>query len=190
MEATVGGAASNTLYNNPSTFNTSLLYLTALVNNQRMKVMIDTGANRTFISTKSLYSTYDKRFVNRIHRRVFLADGFTSLSVYGEVKLHIILNGMHTFIQAFVVNELCADCILGMDFIKKYKLIINMGEQTVSVCNNNEQITLKIDVNKNNIRFPARLINNIRIPPKRTVSVPVSVELTSANVLFRPSFNL
>ena len=55
-EASVGGVASSTLYNNPSTLNTSLLYLNAVVNNKCMKVMIDTGANRTFISMRAMNS--------------------------------------------------------------------------------------------------------------------------------------
>ncbi|CAF5191446.1 unnamed protein product, partial [Rotaria sp. Silwood1] len=79
-----------------------------------------------------------------------------------------------TSIKAFVVKELCADCILGMDFINKYKLIINTEEKIVSLYNN----------------YKPRLINNIRIPPKQTKSIPVSIELLSANVIFRPSFKL
>jgi hypothetical protein len=50
MEASVDGVASKTLHDNPSTLNTSLLYLDVLVNNKCMKAMIDTGAKRTFIS--------------------------------------------------------------------------------------------------------------------------------------------
>ena len=83
-EATIGGVASNNLYNNPSTPNTSLLYLNVLVNDKSMKVMIDTGANRSFISIKSLLPLYGKQFVNQIHSRVILADGHTSLSVLGK----------------------------------------------------------------------------------------------------------
>jgi len=49
-----------------------------------MKVMIDTGANRSFISIKSLLPLYGKQFVNQIHSRVILADGHTSLSVLGK----------------------------------------------------------------------------------------------------------
>ena len=43
-----------------------------------------------------------------------------------------------------------------------------MEEQLVSVCNNHQRTTLKFDVNKGDIRYPTRLINNIRIPPNRT----------------------
>ncbi len=153
-------------------------------------MMIDTGANRTFISCKALNLTYNKQFVNRIHRRVFLADGHTSLSIYGEIRLHIRMGDVHTFIRAFIVKELCADCILGMDYINKYKLIINAGEQTVSITDNNKQVTLKMEGDNCNIRHPARLLSNTRIPPKHTVSVPVSIGSLSDNVLFHPSFKL
>jgi hypothetical protein len=77
-----------------------------------------------------------------------------------------------------------------MDYINKYRLIINAGEQTVSVTDNNKQVTLKLELDNSNIRYPARLLNNTRIPPKRTVSVPLSVGSLSANMLFGPSFKL
>ena len=155
-----------------------------------MKLMIDTGANKSFISMKVLKFTQEKQFVNRKYRRAYLADDSTSIAVYGEMKLNISLGEMQTSISAAVVGELCADCILGLDFINKYKLIINAGEQTVSIKDNDKQVTLKINGNDNDVRFPARLINHIRIPPKNTVSVPVSVRFSSANVSFCPSFRL
>ena len=186
----VGGVTSNTLYDNPSTFNTSLLYLNVFVNKNKMKVMLDTGANRTFISIKVLYPLYSKQFVNKSYKRVILADGNTSLSILGVWDLQITMGDMLTSIQAFVVKELCVDCILGMDFIHKYKLIINMEEQMVSICNNSQRTTLKFDLNQGDISYPTHLINNIRIAPKQTVLAPVSVGLSSVKVLFHPSFKL
>ncbi|CAF3729881.1 unnamed protein product [Rotaria socialis] len=152
--------------------------------------MLDTGANRTFISITALHPLNSKQFVNKSYKRVILADGYTSLSILGTWELSIFMGDMLTSIEAFVVKELCADCILGMDFNNKYKLIINTEEQMVSICNNHHRTTLTFDVSKGNINYPTRLINNIRIPPKRTVSVPVSVGLSSAKVLFRPSYKL
>ena len=150
----------------------------------------NTGTNKSFISIEALHTSYKKQFINKKYRRVFLADGFTSIMIYGKVKLNIILRDMPTPINAFIVKDLCASCILGMDFINRYKLIINMRQQTVSVHNHNEQITLKINVQKDTLLIPARTINHTRIPPKHTVSVPVSIELESATVLVRPSYNL
>ncbi|CAF1223354.1 unnamed protein product [Rotaria sordida] len=178
------------LHKNPSNPNTSLLYLNVIVNNKKIKVMIDTGANRSFISIKALDPSYGKQFINKSHNRVILADGYTSLFILGTINLFITVGDMLTSIKALSVKELCADCILGMDFIHKYKLIINTEEQIVSISDNYKRITLKFDVNRNDIRYPARLINNVRIPPKQTVTVPVSVELSLAKVLFRPCFKL
>ena len=86
-----------------------------------MKLMIDTGANKSFISMKVLKFTQEKQFVNRKYRRAYLADDSTSIAVYGEMKLNISLGEMQTSISAAVVGELCADCILGLDLINKYK---------------------------------------------------------------------
>ena len=155
-----------------------------------MKVMIDTGANRSLMSMKALQSNNDRQFVNKKYRRVFLADGCTSILVHGETRLNIMLGDTQTFITAFIVKDLCADCILGMNFIHKYKLIINMRKQTTSFYNDNKPIILKIDVHKDYIRVPARTVNPIRIPPKRIVSVPVSVKVAPTIVSFRPSYNL
>ncbi len=98
LSPTTPGTSASTLYNKPSTFSLSLLYLTAVVNDQLMKMMIDTGANRTFIPSKALNLTYNKQFVNRSHRRVFLVDGLTSLFIYGEIKLHIRMGDVTTYI--------------------------------------------------------------------------------------------
>ncbi|CAF1598861.1 unnamed protein product [Rotaria magnacalcarata] len=152
--------------------------------------MIDTGANRTFISVKALHLSYKKQPINKLSSRVLLADGYTSISILGTVHLSINMGDMLTTIKAFIVKELCVDCILGMDFINKYKMLINTEERTVSIRDDHKRTTLQFDVNKHCINYPARLINHIRIPPKRTVSVPVSVALSSAQVLFRPSFKL
>ncbi|CAF4363724.1 unnamed protein product, partial [Rotaria magnacalcarata] len=79
------------------------------------------------------------------------------------------MGDMLTNIKAFIVKELCVDCILGMDFINKYKMIINTEERTVSIRDNHKRTTLQFDVDKHCINYLARLIKQIRIPPKITV---------------------
>ncbi|CAF1678236.1 unnamed protein product, partial [Adineta ricciae] len=77
-----------------------------------------------------------------------------------------------------------------MDFISKYKLIINADERTVTMRDDDRCITTTFDVNQRKIRYPARTISQIYVPPKRTVSIPVNVKISSAKVSFRPSFRL
>lgn len=190
MEASVGGVASNDLYNNPLTLNTSLLYLNVLINNKAMKAMIDTGANRTFILLQALPTLQHQQFINKKQKTASLADGHTSISILGTLDLCIVIGDMSTSIKAHVVKNLCTECILGMDFIRKYKVIINADTRVVSICNNDKRITLEFDVNQEEIRYPARTICYTNIPPKRTISIPVNVGISSATVLFRPSYQL
>lgn len=105
MEASVDGVASKDLYNNPSTLNTSLLYLNVFVNNKNMKAMIDTGANRTFISSQALPTSYNRQFINEKQKTASLADGHTSISILGTLELHIVIGGMSTSIKACVVKN-------------------------------------------------------------------------------------
>ena len=155
-----------------------------------MKAMIDTGANRTFISLQALSTSHSEQFINKKQRSASLADGHTSISILGTLDLHMVIGNMSTSIKAYVVKDLCAECILGMDFISKYKLVINADERVISMCDGNKRITLEFDVNQEEIRYPARTIRYTSIPPKITVSIPVNVEISSAKVLFRPSFRL
>ena len=155
-----------------------------------MKAMIDTGANRTFISLQALPTLNNREFINTKQRSASLADGHTSLSILGTLDLHIVIGDMSTSIEAYVVKDLCAECILGMDFISKNKFIINADERVVSICDNGKRVTLEFDVNQEEIRYPARTIRYSYIPPKRTVSIPVNVGISTAQVSFRPSFQL
>ncbi|CAF5051971.1 unnamed protein product, partial [Rotaria socialis] len=67
MEASIDGAASTIKYANPSQRNyIPLIYLNAYVHDIQMKLMLDTGANRTFISQKALTSIRSSKIINQI----------------------------------------------------------------------------------------------------------------------------
>ena len=76
-----------------------------------MKAMIDTGANRTFISLRALPTLNSKQFINRKQNSASLADGHSSISILGTLELHIVIGDMTTSIKAHVVKDLCAECI-------------------------------------------------------------------------------
>ncbi|CAF1412956.1 unnamed protein product [Adineta steineri] len=155
-----------------------------------MKAMIDTGANRTFISLQALSTSYSKQFINAKQKTASLADGHTSISILGALDLHIVIGDMSTSIKGYVVKDLCAECILGMDFISKYKFIINADERVISLCDHEKRIALEYDVNQDEICYPARTIRYTYIPPQGTVSIPVNIGISSAKVSFRPSYQL
>jgi hypothetical protein len=190
MEASVDGVASKNVPGNPSTLNTSLLYLDIVVHNRRIKAMIDTGANRTFISLQALPTSLSQKFNYTKQKTAFLADGHSSISIFGTLELQITVGDMVTSIEAQVVKDLCIECILGMDFINKYKFVINSNDRTISMCDENRCITLEFAVNQEKIRYPARTIHYTYIPPGKTVSIPVNLGISSTKVPFRPSYHL
>ncbi|CAF1690989.1 unnamed protein product, partial [Adineta ricciae] len=144
--------------------------------------MIDTGANRAFISLQALPRSHTQQLNNKQQRSASLANGHTSLSILGTLELCIGISDTSTMIRGYVVKELCAECFLGMDFISKYKLIINAEERTVTLCNDAKCITITFDVSHRKIRHPARTIRCAYIPPKRIVSIPVNVKISSATL--------
>ena len=167
MEASIGGVASNYEHQNPSKGNnTSLLFVNASVNDRRMKVMIDTGATRTFVSKECFNDMKEKRIVNQVRRRVFLADGVTSLIVYGEIDLFIRIGTTKAFIRAFVVDRLCSGCILGMDFIRKYHLIIDMMKQVMWIGGRSEPLHSSSSVGKVDSRKVVSSISQESMPPR------------------------
>lgn len=122
--------------------------------------MIDTGATRTFISMKCFNAMKEKRVVNQQRRRVFLADGHTYLVVYGEVDLFIRIGEVNTSIRAFMVERLCAGCILGMDFIRKYHLVIDMMKQVIWI--GGRSVPLHCSLDQDRVHYPRdeRAINS------------------------------
>ena len=69
MDASVDGVASKNQYGDPSQRTCiCLIYFNAFVHDKRRKLMIDTGANRTFISKDALNSIRSSRIINRTQR--------------------------------------------------------------------------------------------------------------------------
>ncbi|CAF1219672.1 unnamed protein product [Rotaria sp. Silwood1] len=170
--ASIDGVASKNQYINPSqSLYVPLIYLNAYVYDKQMKLMIDTGATQSFISKMALNSIRNSKIINRIQRQVFLADGYTSITVYGEVELSIVMNNIYTSIRALIVKNLCINCILGMDYISKYKLIINIVNQSISIGVKNNRLTIPID-NSEKIIFDT-------IPTSKLLSIGISAIKTN-----------
>ncbi|CAF4371887.1 unnamed protein product [Rotaria sp. Silwood2] len=107
-----------------------------------------------------------------MQRQVFLADGYTSITVYSEVDFSFFFNNVYTSIRALIVKNLCVNCILGMDYIIKYKLIINTANRTISIGVKNYQLTILID-NSAKIIFDT-------IPTSKPLSIGISVVKTKS----------
>ncbi len=95
-----------------------------------MKIMFDSGSTRSFIKKAVLQRTPHLP-INLQQQHYFMADGATTFEVIGMVKIFIEINQLKTSILVGVVNSLCADCILGMDYINQYQVNLNNKEKQV-----------------------------------------------------------
>ncbi|CAF5074189.1 unnamed protein product, partial [Rotaria magnacalcarata] len=88
-----------------------------------MKIIFDSGSTKSFINQIALKRTQHLPIhFNKQH--YIMADGCTTFEVIGTIRIFIELNYIKTNIIVGVVNSLCINCILGMDYITKYKVII------------------------------------------------------------------
>ena len=55
------------------------------------------------------------------------------------------MNAVYTSIRALIVKNLCVNCILGMDYIIKYKLSINTVNRTISIGVQNHRMIMPIE---------------------------------------------
>jgi len=175
-ESPTGGGVSVKTHKNPS--KPSLLFLTTFVNKHKLKILIDTGATTTFIHEKILKHLLSLQYIEKSPYSFTLADGIAPFHVLGVVNLSVKFANSTTTIKAHIANRLCTDMILGMDYINKYNLNINIIHQTISIENNNKTYTMDIDQDYGIHKIPVTTYHSITIPPhsKRLthVSVPIS----------------
>ena len=119
-----------------------------------------------------------------------LADGVAPFQVLGTVELSIQFTNITTTIQAHIARNLCADMILGMDYINKYNLNINVKQQTISIEYNNRILTLNIDQDGELHKIPVTSSNPIYIPPHSNRSSSVSIPISSISSSFVPHSHL
>ena len=125
----IGGIGSVNHYQYPSS--SSPVFITTLVNHHRMKIMLDTGASYSFLNADFLRFRKDFPYCNKHRKKFFLADGLTSLVVISIVQLNIKLGNRRTTIQAFVTENLCANLILGMNYLSKYDFEIHTKKKNI-----------------------------------------------------------
>ncbi|CAF4432119.1 unnamed protein product [Rotaria sp. Silwood2] len=179
------GAALGKLNLNPS--NLSLIFITTLVNNHKIQILLDTGATTTFIN-KEVIKQYPHDFIylNTLPYSFVLADGIAPFHVHGVVELHIEIANQITTIKAHVAENLCTDLILGIDYIIQYNLKFDIRRRFVSIEHNNKLYKIKFDHDIQPQFVPVIVSNSIHIPSHSSHSVPVSTCISSICSLFVP----
>ena len=165
----------------------SLLFIHANVNNKPMKLMLDTGANFSFLNAEQLKHVDHFRYTTTHQQRFYMADGLTSFSTTGIVELNIELGNISTTIPAFVAKHLCADLILGMNYLSKYDLEIRTRTRSIVLNTEQRRIVIPLDTVTLPKIYPIKLHRRITIPPGCQREVSVHVDIRSAVLNFRPS---
>jgi hypothetical protein len=155
------------------------MYFTTLVNQHQTKILIDTGATKTFINDKLLKHLKYLKFINKKTYSVLLADGIASFQVLGTVELSIRFANVTTKIEAHIARNLCTTIILGMDYINRYNLSFNVKHQTISIEYRNHLLTINIDPDYKLSKIPVVSSKSICIPPYSTRSTPVTIPIVS-----------
>ncbi|CAF0822104.1 unnamed protein product [Rotaria sp. Silwood1] len=129
------------------------------------------------------------QFIHKNPYSFVLADGVAPFQVLGTIELSIQFVNMTTTIQAHIARNLCADMILGMDYINKYNLNIDVKQQTIAIEYNNRILTMNIDQDFELHKIPVTSSKAIYIPPhsNRSSKFPNTSE-NSSHVAY-PSSN-
>lgn len=134
--------------------------------NYSYNLLVDTGASISAIKHKHVQEQnipihIEKSFVNGIGGKV---------QAIGYVYLNFVI-GNHTLNHKFFVFK-SLPCkgsgILGQDFLSKYKSVLNFGNRTLLMWNNNLKISLPLMMTNNNITIPARSESIHFIPVSET----------------------
>ena len=122
---------NQTYEHHPELFvSTEMLYINASVNNTAVQVFVDTGAQTTVISRAfaeraNLMKNVDARFKGLIKG----VGEQTSLGRIWNFSLQI--NGKHFPVSAVVLEKFSHEILLGLDAMKRHKVIINLGDMTM-----------------------------------------------------------
>ena len=165
----------------------SLIYITTLVNNHRMKIMLDTGASYSFINADFLRFPDHFSCFKKHRKRFFLADGLTSLQVIGTIQLNIKLGDVRTTTQAFIAKHLCASLILGMNYLSKYDFEIHTKKRNILFQVNDQRIIIPMDHETKTNEYPMNSTNTSSSSSTSNRQHPIHLKMSPLISTFYPS---
>ncbi|CAF2621992.1 unnamed protein product [Rotaria sp. Silwood2] len=159
------------------------------VNQIPMKIMFDSGSTTSFINkavlirTRHLPINYNKHYY-------LMADGHTTFEVMGTVRIFIELNHIKTNQIVGVVDSLCTDCILGMDYINKYKVNLNNKQKQVQVHTTFHTIRIPMENQSTKFRTISRLLKSEYLYPYQEKRLQIISQVSSGKLSFSPAYHV
>ena len=120
----------------------------------------------------------------------FMADNCRKFEVIRTVKIFTELSHIQTNIVVGVVNSLYTDCILGMDYINKYKVNLNNKQKQIEVHTYADQITLPMEAQMEKIRIVCRSAYFMYLNPYQEKQIKIISQVSSKQMLFSPDFRV
>ena len=151
--------------------------------------MFDSGATKSFIK-KSLLDQTSHLPIHHHQQQYYLADGNTALKVFGMVEVFIEIDQLQTSIVVGVVESLCADCILGMDYIEKYQVNLDYRQKQVHIHKSDQQVTSSMIRYEENEPLLCRIFDYVSIKPYQERRIKISLPMETGQMLFTPAQNL
>ncbi|CAM2714261.1 unnamed protein product [Rotaria socialis] len=150
-------------------------------------MLIDTGATKTFINSKILHHLVSVDSILKQPSSFLLADGIASFKVLGLVDLTIEFNDFVTPIKAYIAQNLCTDIIIGMDYINRYNMSINVKKQTVHLESHNRHAVVPIINPTKSIKIPVISCSTISLSSNTATTIQVIIPISAISLPFIPN---
>lgn len=146
--------------------------------------MFDSGASHSFIKKSALQFPCDVSVVDST-TSYLMADGVSILPVKGFVQLCVQFHSFITTISAGIVESLCADCVLGMDYIDKYRITLDNYREQIHLYVANDHIVIPMEKQRQSAHL-ARLTHSVCLHPFEEKAIPIVSSATNGTHLFQP----
>ncbi|CAF4547612.1 unnamed protein product [Rotaria socialis] len=181
------GPVSNNSYLQPS--KPFLLYATLLINNLPLQTLIGIGASATCISFNVLQRMSNFRYIDTTVVSFVLDDGVISLQSNGSVEISMQFGNELIHFRAFVINKLCVDLIIGMDFLIIFNANIDVKSQHLSLEISGRRTSIRLDDHFRRPLIPLHARQSTFVPPHSTVAILASTPISSLSAYFIPTSN-
>ncbi|CAF3350615.1 unnamed protein product [Rotaria socialis] len=166
--------------------NPSPIFILAKVNQVITKIMFDTGSAKSFIK-KSILEQTNHVNIQFKQQSYLMADGSSTFYILGTPEIFIEFEKSCTSIIVGVVDTLCVDCLLGMDYINKYYVNLNNKEKQVQIHIQDIIVDLPMENTMKTINVPGRANAFTYFHPNQEKPIQIISHISSGLMLFSPA---